>query len=272
MRYAFETIAAQATAPGAGANAAAVAGDSLRIRDCSRARLIDVIPQFQTAAVANNVRITSPLLHDSTVGINVRGIQDQKSGIKWPVMQELTPQDTLTVNIAGSAVAGDIEQVAMSILYEDLAGIDVKFVTAAELRSRFVEMFAPRALIVVGAGTAGGWQGSTALTATDDQWKANDEYAWLGVSMSTLTVDAGALAMVSPDFGNLRIACPLNGVDQHLTSAYFYDMADRYNLPLIPVINASQKSNIFLTTLNNEVAQTSDVSLYMARLKPKGGR
>lgn len=266
----METIAAQATAPGAGANALAVAGDSLRIRDSMRARLIDVIPQFQTAAVANNARITSPLLHDSTVGINVRGIQDQKSGIKWPVMQELTPQDTLTVNLAGSAVAGDIEQVALTILYEDLAGIDVQFVKASDIRARFVEMFCPRASIVVGAGTAGGWQGTTALIATDDQWKANDEYAWLGVTMSTLQVDAGAIAMVSPDYGNLRIACPLNGVDQHLTSAYFYDMALRYDLPIIPVINASQKSNIFLTTLNNEVAQTTDIALCMARLKPMG--
>lgn len=269
-RYAIETIAASATAPGAspGAAMAAVTGDSLRIRDALKAGLIDNAQLIQGAS-GGTVRITSPLLHDNTVGINQRSSVNNKAYNQYGYMQPLTPQDTLTLNAVGSATAGDVELAALTIMYEDLAGIDANLITFADLQSRFIEFFGPRFSI---AGTAAGWTGSTLLTASDDQWKANEEYAWLGISVDASFANVLMVGLTSPDWGNLRLACPIDVLNHHNITSYWPRVARNMGKPCIPVLNASQKSNINYTILQNENNTTVTGVMLAARLRPKARR
>lgn len=267
MRRALETIAAFDTAPGATFQSmAAVTGDSLRIRDAGKSALLDVIGLRQAAG---QTRITSPLLHDNVVGITVMHFIG-KTYQESEVPQELTPQDTLTLQAIGSATAGDVEISAMQIYYEDLAGIEANLITADELKKRAIEWFNPRATIT----TAGvGWTGGVSIEALDDQLKANQFYAWLGCNTDLAYNNTGMLGMVSPDWGNLRIASPLiSGGGYQWTTNYFVALSRRLNMACIPVFNASQKSSIILTALGNENAEASTTGLSLVRIKPPGGK
>lgn len=266
-RYAFETIGASATAPGAGGAAmAAVAGDSLRVRDSAKANLLDVMQDYQATG---QTRITSPLLHDNVVGITLRCPPNttNKAYRQLPVPQRLTPQDTLTLQAIGSAVAGDVELAALQIMYEDLAGVDANLILPSELESRAIDVFCPRVSITT---TAAGWTGTVAITALDDQLKANQEYAWCGIRVDAQELNALAVGMVSPDWGNLRIGCPIGETSpMSKTSSYFIGLSSDMGIPLIPVFNASQKSNVILTALGNENAAIVDASLILVHLAPK---
>lgn len=265
-RYAFETIGAQVDSPGAGTAMTAVAGDSLRVRDSSKAWMLDVMTNFQ---VSGFCRITSPLLHDNVVGITKRcGVNtEDKAYLSLPVPQPLTPQDTLTMFAAGSAIAGDFDIAALQIYYEDLAGIDANLITPDELNKRAVELFVPRISV---AQTAVGWSGNTLLTALDDQLKANDEYAWVGCGLSQVSSDTLALGITSPDWGNLRIGCPIATTDYVQCESYFMQLSFKHNLPLIPVFNSSQKDNIVMNVLQNETAGTLLGHLNLVRLRARG--
>lgn len=266
-RYAFETIGASATAPGAGGAAmSAVAGDSLRVRDSAKAGLVDVMQNYQAIG---QTRITSPLLHDNVVGITLRCTPNTttKPYRQLPVIQQLTPQDTLTLQAIGSAVAGDVELAALQIFYEDLAGVDANLIMPSELIARTNDVFVPRVSITT---TGAGWTGAVAITALDDQLKANQEYAWCGIRADAQEVNVLAVGMVSPDWGNLRIGCPIGEASPpSKTSSYFIGLSDDMNRPMIPVLNASQKSNIIITALGNENASTVDLSLILVHLTAK---
>lgn len=266
-RYALETIAASVTAPGAGGAAmAAVAGDSLRVRDSGKSWLLDMMLNFQANGFC---RVTSPLLHDNVVGITQRASinTDVRSFLSLPVAQPLTPQDTLTMFATGSAVAGDVELAALQIYYEDLAGIDANLISPEELNKRAIELFVPRFSV---AQTAAGWSGNTLITALDDQLKANDEYAWVGCGFVAPSLPTLALGISSPDWGNVRIGCPLNHNDYTQTESYFLELSFRHGLSLIPVFNASQKSNVVMNILNNENAATLTGNLNLVRLRARG--
>lgn len=264
-RYALETIGLSATAPGAapGAAAAAVTGDSLRIRDSKAAWLVDIAHLQQADG---SLSITSPLLHDTTVGIARRVNTGSAAYKSLPVWQQLLPQDLLTATIIGSATAGDVELGALTIMYEDLGGIDANVITANELTKRNAELFSIRPVVTT---TAAGWTGSVALNAVDNQFKANMEYAWIGAN-SISNADALMVGMQSPDFGNLRIGCPIEAVEPQQTDMYFVELAARMDMPLIPVINANQIANIFLTCLGNENGAATNLTLNFARLTPRG--
>lgn len=266
-RYALETIAASATAPGAGGAAmSAVAGDSLRIRDSGKAWMLDVMTNYQ---VSGFCRITSPLLHDNVVGITKRAPVnvDAKAYLSLPIAQPLTPQDTLTMFATGSAVAGDVELAALQIYYEDLAGIDANLISPEDLRKRAVELFVPRISV---APTASGWSGNTPITALDDQLKANDEYAWVGCGLSQISASTLAVGLTSPDWGNVRIGCPISVTDYIQCESYFIHLSMKHEIPLIPVFNASQKDNVVMNILNNEVLTTLLAHLNLVRLRPRG--
>ena len=268
--YALETIGVSVTAPGAaGAAMAPVAGDSLRIRDSAEANLLDVLTSMQVQGL---VRITSPLIHDNLVGISMAtaaggaaATVQTRNVLSLPVAQRLTPQDTLQMFAQGSAVAGDVELTALQIHYRQLAGICANLIDPAELMARAEDVFSPRVTIT---GTGAGWTGEIAITALDDQLKANREYAWVGISNVGAFPQLLMLGIVSPDWGNLRIGCPLYG---NLLSQerYFIKLSQHMGTPLIPVFNASQKDNILLRVLGNENAVVLNASLFLVLLRDR---
>lgn len=262
---AIETIGISATAPSTGAAGAAVAGDSLRIRDAAKAALIAIAGSRQNTA-GGALRITSPLLHDNVVGIRSIFNVGPATENRLAAMQELSPQDTLTMTVVGSGTAGDVEQSMISVYYEGLAGVAANLISDTELARRAVELYQP--LLTLAAGTAEGWTGSTNLAATESALKANREYAWIGISAVPDT-DAMAFGLVSPDWGNLRIAVPILN-DVNAQTAYHVKQAKRLGIRAIPVLNASQVANITATILQTENNTTQSVNLNFVLLSMLG--
>lgn len=264
--YAMETILTQATAPGAsGINFAAVTGNSLQVRDSGTALIID---QFHVRQASGFFRLTSPLMHDAIVGIT-RQCQVGRTWSSNMVMQVLTPQDTLVAAGSGSAVAGDIEQSAYTIYYEDLAGIDSRFLSAKDVMSRAEDIYSFN--VSLAPGVVGGWSGTTLFTSAVDQLKANRDYAIIGIEERQSATVNTAFGLTSPDWGNLRIAVPAS-LEVELVSNYYLMMSNKLGISCVPVFNASQKSSLFVDVAANENGVPTVISINAVLLRGSGGK
>src|SRR5436190_9989834 len=120
---ALDTVTSTGTAIGATLAATTIAtGDSFQIKNQNGnvpAWLLQIVADVQ---VAGMVRVRSPKFHDNVDAIRSRTtIGDLSPLLPWGAAQPLYPQDVLTVELAGSAVGGDIESVVQPMYYPDLA-------------------------------------------------------------------------------------------------------------------------------------------------------
>ena len=176
----LEVITAQGTAVGATlVSIAAVAGDSLAVRAFEQNKMAKILQHWNDVQVAGTSQLRSAKLHD-----NVRGIRiDTAIGQPWPLLpwgvgQRVYTNDVLIQELAGSAVAGDIESVSSLIYYEDLPGAAARLISVDELMRRAVNISGVENTLAL--GTTGGYSGSEAINAENDQYHANSEYALVG--------------------------------------------------------------------------------------------
>lgn len=268
MGRAIETIGVQATAPGGAAAGTAFPGNSLTIRDTPKPAYI--IELWQRRQGEGSTRIASPLIHDTRIGFGGHGpvgISHLFRG--WH--QRVHSQDTLTVTIGGSAVAGDIEQSYLTVLYEDLPGVDGRFISSSELDRRGEDAYG--FLSVPTPGVLGGWSGEKSIIAEEDQFKANRDYAWLGGARRT---GFGAIRLRGVDTGNLGVAMPVgaevsdgaaNGRYNNYWQALSKDLGDE---PVIPVINSSNKAVTFVEAATDETGAFPQGTLMFVLLAPSG--
>lgn len=242
MGRAIEIITAQATAPGATFTAmAAVTGNSLTVRETRKS--VQMVSLFQSRQAAGGTRITSPLMHDNTIAVQLLGSTAAKPFVIMAAPQQLFAQDTLSVQATGSATAGDIELSSYLNIYEDLPGVDGNFIDVATLKRRGVNIFANT--ISIATGTAGGYSGSVAVNSAQDVFKANTDYALLGYTVSVNA--AHAVRYSGPDWGNLGVGGPAfaqNAGDR--TDDWFVKLALMYGR-CIPVMNSANKG---ITTID----------------------
>ena len=263
MESALEVITVEATAPGStSAPFPAVAGNSTVVRDADKAWLLGLWGKRHNSG---RFQITSPLLHDAIVGIQARMHTSDVNTINLGCPQQLTPQDNLVTSGSGSGTAGEIEQNSYLVMYEGLAGIDGKLINGDELKNRAIELY--DSLNVITAGTTGGYSGSEIISADQDQLKANQDYAILGVSLATNTSNIVTVRYTSPDWGNLGIGVPAMQENSWVTSNYFQRLAMWTGMPTIPVFNASQKSSVFIDVASDENGSTPNIVTHMVRLK-----
>lgn len=266
MGKALELRTVQATAPGVGASFLAVSGDSLTVRDSIKPVWLG--PIWQSRQAAGFVRITSPLLHDAVIGIQLQAPIGQSVSF-YQDLQELRPQDTLLVFGSGSAVAGDLEQMSMLWLYEDLPGVDAYLIDRAELDRRCIDVYSfPNTLA---SGVAGGYSGSELVNSEVDQLKANEDYAIIGYDS---TVACASIGYVSSDWGNIRVGGPgpVGGTSAAIqTRTWFRDLSDFWRMPLIPVFNASNKSLTFIDCVQDENGGDPVVTTICCRLRGRRG-
>lgn len=268
---AIELVSTQATAPGTGAVFAAVAGNTLTVRDTRKE--VYLISLWQQRQAAGFTRVTSPLLHDAVVGFGGGGgIGSQELFRGWT--QPLRAQDTIIVTGSGSAVAGQIETSCYLVWYEDLPGSSQHLITWDELQRRGEAMYSPSNTLAL--GTAGGYSGSELVTAEEDQLKANREYAWVGTAVQ---VGAAAIRLTGTDFGNLGLGHSTYGLsasagDGRHNTGYWAELARELDAPLIPVMNSSNKSNTFLDGITDQTGTDAVVKLQLVLLAPSsaGGR
>lgn len=248
---------------------AAASGDSFSIRWFEEGTKVVLVEAWG----ANNVTkcdfsIRSPLMHDNVRGLRfAHQFNPTQSGADgnpnlylapyWK--QPLHPTDTLIVEALGAA--SDDVTFLLSLIYDTPSMAGARFLTHSEVQSRTKNLVGIRCSPPPAASTST-WGAAEALNTDDDRLKANTDYAWLGL---TSDLPFTALKIVGPDTANLGIAMP-GALGQAFGAGYFYEMARRFNEPLIPVFNSNNKgvTNIYAGDVGGGTAPL--VSLQFAEL------
>ncbi|MFA6152987.1 MAG: hypothetical protein WC716_16815 [Chitinophagaceae bacterium] len=269
---AIEVVSGFVTAAGATQTAVTVSQGTLTVRNFSLGRAF-LLNMWRTgngaAGLGGTLRVHSPRLHDDVQGIRMQSVAAfTQTMLPYGFPQELVAQDTLTMEMSGSAVAGDIENGNLLVYYENLDGANGKYIGLTELAKRIRNIFTTTHALV-GAVT-GAYGAVQALSAgvTGDLSKANTDYALLGATFSESAAGNGStVRIVGPDTGNLAIGIPvMQGGCQLTTENWFPDMCRTFGADLIPVVNSANKNGTFLSVLNNENANTVSASLVWAQL------
>lgn len=263
MGKALELVGAAGTAISATISAlAAVTGDSLAVRAGEGSKRIDLVQFWTDVQVAGTARIRSARMHDNVQGIR----QDTIISDLYPLLpmgmrQRLYPNDVIVAELAGSAVAGDIEYLMMLILYEDLAGANARFIAPDELMRRGMNITAVENTIATGATAA--WGGAEAINAEFDQFHAGGLYALVGY---TVDVEAPAIAWRGPDTSNYRVGGPGIETDRAVTRDWFIKLSRALGEPLIPVFSAENKAGTLIDALQDENGADTTVTSYFVEL------
>lgn len=260
---AMELVTATGTAIGAAAaDLTAAAGNTFTVRNAELASRVRLLQLWADVQVAGTVRIRSPRLHDNVQGIRFDTVVSEvKPLLPWGFAQHLTPQDTLTVQLAGSAVAGDIETVCMLLYYDQLPSINARLATPEEIVGRIRNMVTVENTIAT--GVAGGYSGEEALTAEFDLLKANTDYAILGYVVDT---ECAAVRWRGTDTGNLGVGGPGTDDSREITSDWFVRLSRLYNVAAIPVFNAANADNILIDAVQDENGADVTVNTILAEL------
>jgi hypothetical protein len=265
MGAALELLTGFVTAPGATQTALTMAsGNSLAIRNCDMAKRVLLLETWTDSQAAGIWRIRSPKMHDNVQGIRYRTtISDTAYLMPFGVGQRLYPQDVLTAELSGSAVAGDIETASMLVWYEDLPGANARFIGFDELMRRGVNVLTVETSHTF--GVAGGYSGQVAFNSSFDLLKANTDYALLGY---VTNLEAASFRWIGADVANLGIGGPGNETLRHVTNEWFLRLSQRWSMPLIPVFNAANKAGILVDGAQDENAGTAVLNSVLVELAP----
>lgn len=263
---AMELLTGFVTAPSTTFTAWTLAsGNSLQIRNCEMVKKVLLLQAWADNQAAGSLRIRSPKLHDMVQGIRLGVVASEVQPLlPLRTPQRLFPQDILTVDQTGSAVAGDIETGCLLVYYEDLPGTMARFITPDQLMKRGTNVEAVENTIAT--GTAGGYSGQEAINAEFDLMKANTDYALLGYQVSA---ECAAIRWLGADIGNLGIGGPGTEVMKHLTGNWFVRLSEQFGLPLIPVFNSANKQGILIDAAQDENGADVTVNSIFVELAPQ---
>lgn len=263
MPPALDTITSTGTAIGATLAATTIAsGDSFTIKNAPLSSDVWLLNVWADNQVSGILRIRSPKFHDNVDAIRSRVLAGVLEPLlPWGVAQRLYPQDTEIVELAGSAVAGDIESVVQLLYYADMPGQAARLIDAATLKQRMRNFAFVRLAITM--GSTAGYQGAKALNADVDLLKANQDYAVLGF---TTDAETAAICLRGPDTGNLRVSCPGEPGIWHVTNHWFRRLSMAFGLPLIPVVNSANKGGTLVDVVSDENGGTANVTVCLAEL------
>jgi hypothetical protein len=259
----LELITASATAPTtAGAAAAALTGDSLTIKNSkSRARILSAWMFLQGDGF---LQISKPSGHDTTRGFRqVMDVAQIGNLLPSGVPLDVEPQELLSLTIAGSATAGDVELACLQVLYDDLPGVSARMLKWGDLlrRGMFGKITTIQATLT---GAATGYTGTELINAESDLLWANQDYAVLGITTSTPTA---ALFITGPDTAYQRAAVPGQVTDNDEGRDWFAQLARSFDEPLIPIINSGNKNSTSVGFVQNENNISPIVSITLIPLR-----
>jgi len=259
----LDTIGYSGTAIGATLAAGTIfTGDSFQIKNTKGGAPAYLVQAWSDHQVAGIVRVRSPKFHDNVDGLRWRaqiGVLDPQ--LPWGAPQLLYAQDTLTGELSGSAVAGDIESVLLSIYYPDLDGSNARLQTWDFVKSKMKNLVGQRIAMTI--GSTAGYNGARAINADTDLLKANTDYALLG---GTTDVETAAITIRGADTSNFRIAFPGENSLVHHTNYWFKRLSQGTGFPLIPIINSANKGGTQVEVVGDENGGTANVTLWLAEL------
>lgn len=239
---------------------AAVTGDSLAVRSSPTEKLTRLVQLWTDVQLAGTVRVKSPRMHDNVQAIRFDTIaSDLYPLLPMGISQRVYPNDVLSVDLAGSSTAGDIEYALLMLLYEDLGGANAHFIGEEELMRRAINISSVENTIATGATAA--WAGSEAINVEFDQFHAGGQYALVGYVVDT---EAPAIAWRGPDTSNYRVGGPGIETDRSITTEWFLKLTRAFKVPLIPVFSAENKAGTAIDALQDENgSDTTVISTYV---------
>lgn len=260
---ALDLVSASATAAAAAGSAmAAIAGDTLIVRNAAEEPGPRMLTAWVKSQTSGFVQITHPSGHDQVRDLRLRHVAASVLPllpIGWD--EPVEPQEALTLTLAENAVAGDIGLLHMLMYYPDLPGIQARLIDLQQLESRMVEMVTIEDSTTATAG--GTYSGSRAITAASDLLIANTDYALIGANIG---VNCGALTVRGSDVGGLRVGIPGMAGRPDLTAFWFPWLTQEFGIPLIPVFNSANKGNILIENVQDENLAAVPFALILARL------
>ena len=204
---------------------------------------------------------TASRFHDQTYGIRMASLAASSlapSGTPVNLSplafsQPIYPADVLSVQVNGTA--SDNVNVSFIVYYQDLPGVNFNGVTSQYVQQNMVNLVGVRVSPTSGAGN---WGTSVVLNSVTNLLHAGRQYAVLGFTAQQAIQVVGLQGI---DTGNLRVGGPVTGDPK--TDAYMFSrVADAYNAPLIPVIQANNAGAINIYAANFSSAATAiDVQL-----------
>lgn len=216
-------------------------------------------------AHACELSLTASRFHDQTFGIRLavpsgavlapttRPSLLSPAGFDQPIF----PSDVLSIQANGTAA--DNVNVTLQMYYPDLPGIAGRYTSPAFVRGNMKNLVGVRVSPTSGAGTYGA---TVALNSVTNLLHANTDYAVLGFTSQTAIA---SLVIAGVDTGNLRVGGPVLAAPEH--DAYlFADLSDKYNTPLIPVINSNNAGAITVAAAHTAAA-AKVVDILLAELR-----
>lgn len=258
----LELISYSATQPNTGAAAAALAGDSLVIKNQGVDKPAQIVNWWADNQVLGSHQLVFPSGHDTTRGLRLRvRASDVTPLLPDGVAIEVQNQEQLAVTIVGSNTAGDVENGAFLVAYERIPGIMPRNIDWPEFRRRATKLVSVELTI---AGAAAGYTGAEAINVESDLLLPNQDYALMGAISS---LESCTIAIVGPDTGNVKIGLPAADLDTPATANFFLRLARAHGEPFIPVINSGNKANTLVSIVQDENNISPVISLMFALLK-----
>lgn len=246
----------------------AATGESFSIRwlgDGTKVELLDA--WGGDSATKCQFSIRSPLLHDNVRGIRFSHMFNPTlSGADGAPQLYLSPywkqpyQPTDTLIVEANGTAADRCVFSQSLKYDSPNIQGARLLMATDVMSRLKNVVG---ILVSPTGAATGDFGTTvALNSSDDRLKANTDYAFLGL---TSDLPFTTLAIFGPDTANFSVSMP--GIwDESISAGWFYEMANRFQQPLVPVLNSNNKGVTFVKIADVGGAVAPNVCLQFAEL------
>jgi hypothetical protein len=256
----IENIGFGAIQPNTGAAGVIIAGDSATIKNC-RGRA-SIIAAWSRNQVAGFFQVAYPSAHDTTRGWRASSAIGSNLALPLGSVLPVSAQELLSVTIAGSNVGGDLEQVYLTVHYDDVPGMSARLITPAQLSSRVEKLTTTYSSLAVTAGPSYGTP--EAINADSDLLRANRDYAVLG---ATCQLSCGALTLQGPDTSNVRIAVPGMADKPEVCANWFELLSRATGLPCIPVISSGNKTSTLIGVSTDENGAACNVTWHLALLK-----
>lgn len=222
-------------------------GDSLSLRFLDPNAQIKLLEAWGgNNATKCDFSIRSPLLHDNTRGIRFAHMfnptQSGADGNPQLYMgdyesQDYRPSDTLIVEALGAA--SDDVTFTQLVWYQGPAVPQAKLISYQEVLNRSVNLLGNRVSPSAAASTST-YGTAESVAADDDRFKANTEYALIGL---TTDLPFTTAVIQGPETANYRLPIP-GSVVEKIGASWFMELSRRFNQPMVPVFNANNKNNI----------------------------
>lgn len=210
---------------------------------------------------ASQVQIRSPLLHDPEHGIRLETPGGSKTLYAPPLPgQVLYPQDKLTVEIGGTAAKDHL--VGILQYFADLPGATARLQTWEQVKGRIKNVLGVLCELK-GVEATGKYSGKQAITATQNNLRANTDYALLGYTTSE---DVDIVGITGPDTGNYRVGGP-GATDQRDTSRWFVDLSRYTGTGHIPILNSANHEGTEIDIASVQGHAEPKLTLILAQLE-----